>query len=81
MSFVPRWQETISKCNCPSGACLNTAGTILLAFPSVSPGVIPPHLIPINLELAETRTLVNPQLSWLFGQFVIKHFFFLEVPG
>jgi len=75
-SFVPRQQETISKSNCLSAACLNAAGTVPPAFPSVGPGVIPSHLIPVNLELARTQTLVNPQLSWLFQQFIINCFFF-----
>lgn len=74
-SFVPRRQETISKSNCLSAACLNAAGTALLAFPSIRPGVIPSHLIPLDLELARTWTLVNPQLPWLFGPFVINHIF------
>lgn len=74
-SFVPHRQETISKSNCLSAACLNAAGTVLLAFLSLSPGVIPSHSIPVNLELAGTCTSVNPQLSWLFGPYVINHIF------
>lgn len=77
-SFVPRRQETISKSNCPSAACLNAAGTVLLAFPSISPGVIPSRLIPVNVELAGTWTLVNPQLSWRVGQVVTKPCGFLS---
>lgn len=76
MPFVPLWEKTISKSNCPSAAWLNAAGTVLLAFPSVSPGVIPSPLIAVNLEVAGTQSLVNGQLSSLFGQFVINHFFF-----
>lgn len=79
MSFVPLWEKTISKSNCPSAAWLNAAGTVLLAFPSVSPGVIPSPLIAVNLEVAGTQSLVNGQLSSLFGQFVINHFFFFPL--
>lgn len=75
-SFVPHRQETVSKSNCLSAACLNAAGTVLLAFPSISPEVIPSHLKPVNLELAGMWTSGNPQLSWLFRQFVTKHIFF-----
>lgn len=51
--FVPRQQETISKSNCLLAACQNAAGTGLLAFPSISPRVIPSHFIPVNLELGQ----------------------------
>lgn len=37
-SFVPLQQEAISKSNCPSAACVDTAGTVLLAFPHQSQG-------------------------------------------
>lgn len=76
-SFVPCRQETVSKSNCPLAACLIAAGTVLLPSPSIRPGVIPSHLIAVNLGLARAQTLVNPQVSWLFGQFVINHLFLL----
>lgn len=40
-------------------------------------GWSPSHLIAVNLGLPRTLALVNPQLSWLFGQFVINHNFFV----
>lgn len=73
MSFVPCRQETVSKSNCLLVACLIAAGTVLLPSPSIRPEVITSHLMAVNLGLATTQTLVNPQLSWLFGQFVINY--------
>lgn len=65
------------KIQLPVGSMSDCSWDCPPAFPIHQAWVIPPHLIPVNVGLARTQTLVNPQLSWLFGQFVINHNIFV----
>lgn len=67
------------KIQLPVGSMSDCSWDCPPASPSIRPGVIPSHLIPVNLGLARAQPLVNPQLSWLFGQFVINRNFFCSL--